>query len=113
MSFAHVRLSKIFEDAAVVRYLVASPDFEGSGRWQEVAEVVIEKQSRTYSFSVKGLWEHEKVVPPYVYGLTEDAMAKELAGKYGGHGYGAWTGRIYSHIRTLISSKNFPEQLGS
>ncbi|MBW8828403.1 MAG: hypothetical protein JF606_03020 [Burkholderiales bacterium] len=110
MSFANIALTKSEEDAATVTYRVTSPDF-AAGEWEEVARVVVDKNTRTYEFLPINRWADAKVVPPYVYGLDDVERETLLAGKYVGYGYGAWTGRIFSRVRQMLTKQSYPESL--
>lgn len=108
MSLATIALTKADEDASAVTYLVTSPDF-AAGTWAEIAQVVIDKASRTYEFQPVNQWAGKKVVPPYVYGLDDMQREALLAEAYAGHSYGAWTARIFSRVRHLLAQPSYPE----
>jgi hypothetical protein len=110
MSLASITFNKSEEDAATVTYRVTSSDF-AVGAWEEIARIVIDKNKLTYEFLPTNRWMDEKVVPPYVYGLDDGEREALLAGKYTDYRYGAWTGRIFSRIRQMLTGQSYPESL--
>jgi hypothetical protein len=110
MSFAHIRLMKLKEDEHDIFYVALSPDFNDAREWQEVARLVVSRRHCTHDFMTSGAWSDKKVVPPYVYGLSEKEREAVLASKFHGAGYGAWTGRILSQVRRMQESGTYPDE---
>ena len=110
MTLAHVRLAKIREDAVTVKYAAQTPDFSSHGEWETVAEILIDKTSKNFTFMAVNRWKGEAVVPPQIYALPERERSAALAGEYLGYGYGAWTGRMLGSIQSLLSLGEFPDQ---
>ena len=109
MSFAHIRLKKVREDEREVSYVALSPDFNDAHEWQEVARLVVSRTQNTHTFVPQNAWSDQKVVPPYVYGLSEPEMREALSSEFAGYGYGAWTGRILSQVRRRQESGTDPD----
>ena len=110
MSFAHTLLKKVKETPTDVTYFVLSPDFNDAHAWEEVAEIVVSRTAGTHTFSPRNAWLKEKVVPPYVYGLSEVEREKALSTEFAGHGCGAWTGRILSRLHRMQETGEFPDE---
>lgn len=110
MSFAHIRLKKLKEDKGEVLYVALSPDFNDAHEWQEVAQLVVSRTQNTHTFVPCGTWSGQKVVPPYVYGLSEPEIREALSSEFAGYGYGAWTGRIQSQVRRMQDSGVYPDE---
>ena len=110
MSLAHIRLKKVKEDDKDVVYAVLSFDFNDAHEWEQIAEVVVSRTQGTHIFSLRNAWLGEKVVPPYVYGLSEEERQSVLSSKFAGHGYGAWTGRILLQVRRMQDAGYFPDE---
>lgn len=110
MSFAHIRLVKLKEDEDEVLYVAQSPDFNDAHEWQEVAQLTVSRTEGTHMFIPCNAWLGQKVVPPYVYGLSESAMREALSSEFSGYGYGAWTGRILSQVRRMQESGIYPDE---
>jgi hypothetical protein len=111
MSFAHLRFKKSRENRDDIVYSVLSPDFSDNGEWQEIAEVAISRTQSTHTFSPRNCWTNEKIIPPYIYGLSEEERQKILASQFIGYGFGAWTGRILSQVRRMQVTGNFPDEI--
>jgi len=109
MSFAHIRLMKTEEDSATVTYHAQSPDFNARHEWETVAEVRIDRKTQEFAFKAVNNWAGVKVVPPEVYALPEAERERILEQRYADHGCGAWTGRILSAIRRVMSANDFPD----
>lgn len=110
MSFAHIRLKKLREDGREVSYVALSPDFNDAHEWQEVARLTVSRTQNTHTFVPQNAWADQKVVPPYVYGLSEPEMREALSSEFAGYGYGAWTGRILSQVRRMQESGTYPDE---
>jgi hypothetical protein len=111
MSLAHVRLVKIAESARSVLYEAQSPDFSANSDWETIARIELLKDSGDFTFTAQNHWVDKKVVPPSVYALPPSEMEAAMRGPYLGYGFGAWTGRMMSRIREVMSSGTYPDCL--
>lgn len=91
-------------------YAALSPDFNDAHEWQEVAQIIVSQTQDTHAFVPSQVWSDKKVVPPYVYGLSEPEMREALSSEFADHGYGAWTGHILSQVRKMQESGVYPEE---
>ncbi|WP_143684916.1 hypothetical protein [Variovorax sp. KK3] len=98
------------ENEREVSFVVLSPDFNDAHEWQEIASLSVSRTQNTHVLAPKNAWADQKVVPPYVYGLSEPEMRKVLSSEFTGYGYGAWTGRIWSQIRKMQESGIYPDE---
>lgn len=110
MSFAHIRLKKLKDNEDAISYVALSPDFNDAHEWREVAQLIISRAQNTHTFVPCNAWSDQKVVPPYVYGLSEPETREALSSEFAGYGYGAWTGRIMSLVRRMQESGVYPEE---
>jgi hypothetical protein len=101
VSFAHIRLEKTGESEKCIIYSALSSDFNEAHEWQEVAELIVDRARGTHTFSLRNVWLGKKVVPPYVYGLSEEKRRHALSHEFTEHGYGAWTGRIWAQLQKI------------
>jgi hypothetical protein len=110
MSLVVIRLEKLpAQGGGTVNYRVLSSDFSSDHSWEEVGRLSIDPATQDFTFVCTGVWEHERVVPPWVYGLPHNEMQHALTGQFAGFGYGAWTGRIRSAARRLIRVGTYPD----
>jgi hypothetical protein len=110
MSLAHIKFFKQRHDETAVVYIVRSPDFNQARAWQDVAEIAIDLKLKSYSFKTLNDWAGQKVVPPYVYGLDSQSLERLLSTEFMSYGYGAWTGRIMSHVTQMLSAEVYPDE---
>ncbi len=101
MSFAHIKLNKIKEEGGFSTFSVQSPDFNNEREWQEIAELVLNRTTGTYTFSPRNAWINFKFIPPHIFEMDKKEMEVLLSKKFSGYGYGAWTGRIAAMIRKI------------
>lgn len=101
MSFAHIKLEKISANDQEATYAALTPDFNEQKNWEIVANIVMNNLTKEFEFHAVNYWSDKKVVPPHVYLLDSTTMQQKLDGEFLDHHFGAWTGRIASHIRKL------------
>ena len=104
-------MRRLRDGDSTVIYVAESPDFNQDGRWEAVAEIIVDKVARSYEFRCVGAWEGEKVVPPEVYGLDEPAQEEQLRTTFFGFGYGAWTAKIQRWLNEAMSIDEYPAEL--
>lgn len=109
MSLCHLRLVKSREDSSDVIYRVESPDFSDSENWQEIGQLKIQKNLGNYEFSQGGALLNHKIVPPWIYGLSEEQQETQLRNQYRDHGWGAWTMRIHHYASTFLEENSYPD----
>lgn len=108
MSLCHLRLIQTTEDSSEAAYRVESPDFDEGKEWKEIGQLRIQKTLGSYEFSPTGPWLNHRVIPPWVFGLSEDAREKLLQADYNKHGCGAWTMTIHHYASTFLKEKSYP-----
>jgi hypothetical protein len=110
MSFCHLRLVRVQNDSATAVYLVESPDFDPAHQWSKIGTVRVFKSEGTYTFNNEGAFLDQKIVPPWLYGLSKDEQTRLLTGKFKDCGNGAWTMRVHHYASTFIKDNNYPER---
>ena len=110
MSFCHLRLNRLESDPVYALYIVESPDFDTEKRWTEIGKLYLDKSKVIYSFTISDGWKWHKVVPPWVYGLSDNERIKFLEDEYKDHGCGAWTMRIHHYATQFLQKNEYPEK---
>jgi hypothetical protein len=108
MSRVHIRFRKEQDLDDSVIYRVDSSDFSDVGNWEPIARITVNKIQSTYKFEPLGCFLNFKVVPPFVYDMSESERSFTLHENYKEFSYGGWTSRMAKMIRPMIANNNFP-----
>lgn len=110
MSLVHMYMKRSIDTSSYAEYRVVCGDLPDVDIWTEVAHIIIDKHTNTYTFHPINEWKKEKIIPPMLYALNKRALKGILEREYNGYGWGAWTCRIHEWTTRLIKEKTFPEQ---
>ena len=110
MSFCHLRMIKTSDSSAEAVYRIESPDFDKDNEWGTIGQVRIQKALQSYESSWSGSWQDRHVVPPWIFGLSEDEQNRLLQTDYKGYDCGAWTMRIHFYATSFLKQNHYPQR---
>lgn len=108
MSLVHMRLKLALSDSNVAEYDVESIDFNDEMNWEKICVIRINKNRKDYEFEFHDKLKNDNILPPTIYGLSEDERALLLKTRYKDFGYGAWSMRIHHWVNNLIQQNHYP-----
>jgi hypothetical protein len=110
MSYSHIKLKKIYEDTKLVKYQIASMDFNTDHVWQKFGVIEIDKISGTYTHKDNELWEWNKIYPIDFEEVPIEKRRELAKGKYKDYGSGRWTMNVFNFIKNSLETNYFPEE---
>lgn len=108
MSRVHLSFIRIGLADDVAQYRVETPDFNDSGKPEEIGRLEIDRVNKTYEFVPTNIWSNYRFIPPWFYGLTTDEQQEALATRFNGYEAGGWTASIHSRVSEMIRNDRFP-----
>lgn len=109
MSLSHVRLLRVDKGSDVIEYNVQSPDFQSSGEWTSIGRLRLIVSAADYEFEPFLPTRAKKMLPPYIYKLSEGERRRLLESDFKNFGWGAWAMTIHHYAQTLLDRGEFPE----
>lgn len=111
MSRVHIYFIKEIESGCCATYRVESSDLNDNHISEPIARITINRDSKSYDFEPLGKFSLVKVVPPFVFDLSDSQCEKILREQYAdGYYYGGWTGRMANMVRRILDSGIFPDE---
>lgn len=108
MVVTHVKFFRVNEDHTWVEYIVKSFDFNDSRNWEQIGQVLINKQDKTYEFKPSKIWTDCKMVPPSVFCVEKTERDNLLKTTYKGFNWGIGVARIHHWATSFIDEGSFP-----
>ena len=109
MSYRHLRLKKIREDARIVAYELTSPDFSGHAIWEDFGIIELDLQVNSFQHKKNFRWEKHKIYPISLFALPPEERKKMVSKEYKDYSSGMWSKSVFHFITTCFENRKFPE----
>jgi hypothetical protein len=109
MSFASIQLTHLSSNDQNSTYSIKSFGYSGKREWEELGQLVLNKISKTYTFSPSELWIINKGIPPEVYTGDPDEISQVLETEYKDYSSGAWSIQINAIAKSMLQNHFFPQ----
>lgn len=108
MSLVHLRFIQVFQDPVFVVYDVESIDMNDDLVPEIIGTIKIDKTNNDYMFTCCDKYLNKKIIPPTVFDLDDTEQKLLFETKYKDFGYGAWSRRINTWVKSFISKNEYP-----
>jgi len=108
MSYRHIKLKLINNDAHFAVYKILCADFNTNLTLENLGSIKLNKKEHTFTHEDNSLWLKNKIYPIALFDLCKNDREQIIKEKYSDYGSGMWAISVLNFTKKCFSENHFP-----